>query len=178
MKTLMSCIVLLCLSVPALGQVPGKYADHYSSVQRMINSECTKAINEAQRELTALDTVSAKLSADSVELSEAAKDHATKNQSREQAWQRVIAAINAGMGMDPSTLEYASHMAGVQALIVEAQSTIAEAEAARKRLVTAQEAVAADQAALGTAQAEHAKKNQIRIDVWRQVINAIELGIR
>ena len=82
------------------------------------------------------------------------------------------------MGMDPSTLEYAEHMAGVQALIVEAQATISEAESARKRLVTAQEAVAADQAALGVAQAEHAKKNQVRIDTWRQIINAIELGIK
>ena len=85
MKTIMSCIVLLCLSVTALGQVPGKYNDHRDTVQRMINSEGTKAINEAQRELTALDTVSTKLTADSVELSEAAKDHATKNQAREQA---------------------------------------------------------------------------------------------
>jgi hypothetical protein len=142
----------------------------------MVNADLSPAINVAQRLKNQLDAIDAKLAEDNAKLAVAAKDHAAKNQAREQAWQRAITEIQAGMGIDPNTIDYVEHMASVQALIAAASDANQDAEASRKVLVSLQKAVADGEAARTVNGEEHDVANRKRISVWRQVISQIESG--
>lgn len=157
----------LCVSVASLapGQIPGKYADHLSDVTRMINSDLKPAINLAQTALSGMDGITTKLAADRVLLAAAEKEHSALNQVREQAWARVVKAIQDGIGTEPGTIDYAEHMMRVQSLIQEANEANNAAEVARKVLVSIRASVADGEASLAVASAEHDTRNRKRVSV-------------
>lgn len=181
MKTVTAVVAYLALSFAAtcLAQqpVPGTYADHLDAVVRLINSDLKPAINVSQRLLNELTDANARLAADEAELTAAQKEHAEKNLAREQAWQQVVMAIQAGIGIDPGSIDYAEHMATVQSLIAAASDANQTAEAARQRLLQAQAAVQASQALASDLSKQHTDKNDLRKAEWQKVIQLIQSGL-
>ncbi len=156
---------------------PGKYGDHVAAVQQMIRADLEPAANLAQTALDTLDAIQAQLTRDREDMQVAATDHAAKNQLREQAWARVIQAIQEGVGKDPADVDYGAHMAKVQQLITDATQANAIAEEARKKLVALQESVATGELQEAGESLAHDEANAKRISVWRQVMAQIELGL-